>query len=248
MKANVNIYSFGYWGYGGDAHGLNQRLQLFNKKTRGRGLFWVDLRIRRSVRAKDFIGDAPKRIFGASRYEWIQDFGNQDILDGKPGVNIRNYETGFKQLLGVIAKARSKRLDIILFCACEHLNGCHRNNVMRWIKKRVAALKIQDVQVAGEFPTTQFGGYYDRPEDEAAFNRWRKDHPFGLFLNCEPNWCFKLHQSNCHHFGTPSRTIGQDGWFLTRVPKKCDVNQLKLQNWAKSLKATVVKCTSCLKQ
>ena len=248
IKSNVNIYTFGYWGYGGDARGLNDRLQIFNQNTRGRGLFWVDLRIRRSVRAKDFIGDAPRRIFGASNYEWIQDFGNLDILEGKQGVSIKNYILGFEKLMGVISKARSGNLDIIMFCACEHLSGCHRNNVMRWVKNRIKAWKIPEVQVVGEFPTTVFTNYYDRPADEAAFNRWRKDHPGGFFLNCEPDWCFKLHRTNCHHFGSTSRTIGQDNWSITQIPKKCDLDHSKLQKWAKSLGAKVTNCTSCFTQ
>jgi hypothetical protein len=246
-KSTVNIYTFGYWGYGGDARGLNRRLQTFNQNTRGRGLFWVDLRIRRSVRAKDFIGDAPRRIFGAANYEWIQEFGNLDILDGK-GVRIKNYGFGFEKLLGVLAKARSNNLDVIMFCACEHLSDCHRNNVMRWVKNRIKAWKIPEVRVVGEFPTTLFTNYYDRPEDEASFNRWRKDHPQGFFLNCEPNWRFKLHRSNCHHFGSTSRTIGEDGWSITRIPKKCDLDQSKLKKWARTWAAKLDTCTSCLTQ
>ena len=135
IKSDINIYSFGYWGCGGDARGLNRRFQTFNHNTRGRRLFWVDLRIRRSVRAKDFIGDAPRRIFGAANYKWLRTSGIWIFSMESPGVRIKDYEAGLERLLGVFAKAKSRYLDIIFFCACEHLSGCHRNNVMQWLKE-----------------------------------------------------------------------------------------------------------------
>ena len=116
MSKNVGIFSFGYWGFGGDVQGLKQRFLRFNENTRGRGLLWIDLRISRSVRSVGFTGDAPRDAFGKRNYMWIKAFGNQRVRKRKDGVEIADYEAGFAELLKAIDQARRSetRLDFVL--------------------------------------------------------------------------------------------------------------------------------------
>ena len=148
MKQEVGIFSFGYWGWGSRVKELKRSFLKFNKTTRGRGILWVDIRIRRNVRAKGFNGDKTEELFGAHSYVWMKDFGNVNILDGRNGVTIKNYQAGFSQLCEVVKKAKRQNLDLILFCACECVSECHRNNVMRWLKQK----RISGAKVYGEFP------------------------------------------------------------------------------------------------
>lgn len=144
----MGIYSFGYWGWGSRVPELRRRFLKHNQNTRGRGILWVDIRIRRNVRAKGFNGDNPERLLGKCNYVWLPDFGNEDILSGGTGVKIRNYQAGFHQLCEAVNRAKKANADLILFCACPNVSECHRNNVMRWLKKR----RISGAKVYGEFP------------------------------------------------------------------------------------------------
>jgi hypothetical protein len=148
MKLEVGIFSFGYWDWGSRVKELRRRFLKYNKNSRGRGILWVDIRIRRNVRAKGFNGDKPQQLLGKRNYVWLQDFGNEDILNHRAGVKIRNYEEGFRQLRELVRRAKTSKNDLILFCSCECLSECHRNNVMKWLKKR----RISGAKVYGEFP------------------------------------------------------------------------------------------------
>ena len=177
---------------------------------------------------------------------WIKAFGNQRVRKRKDGVEIADYEAGFTELLKAIEQARRRRPDLILFCACPRVSCCHRNNVMRWLKRRVAAEHIAGVEVLGEFPTMRYEHYYDSRSLGKQFNDWRKDHPYGFFLNCTPNWRWLLHSSKCHHFGGTTRWIGEDGWSATRIPKLCSVDRRRLKRWAKQWGARTVGCSTCV--
>ena len=246
MKTKVAIFSFGYWGQGGDGPDLKRRFLTFNQKSRGRGLYWVDLRISHSVRSKDFSGDRPRQVFGNRNYLAIEEFGNTEILDGSNGVKIKDYQAGFQKFLKVVEQAKRRKLDLILFCACRCVSYCHRNNIMKFLQKRFEAHDLEGVELLGEFPTMRYRHYFDRPQQETAFNKWRKTNPTGFFLNCTPDWTWMLHRSGCDHFGSTNRTRGEDNWSVTGIPKLCLTDSQKLKQEAKKVGAEVRNCSTCI--
>ena len=243
MKNPVAIFSFGYWGWGNHVPELKMAFLNHNRTYRRRGLFWVDIRIRRNVRAVGFRDDNPQELLGPSRYEHIPEFGNTQILSGGDGVTIKDYRAGLDALKKVIAFSQRNRLDLILFCACADFKHCHRSNVMEWLRRQ----RIPGARVQGEF-LDQFGlDYYYTIFDEPAFYQWRKQNPDGYYLNCQFSKRFTLHRSRCHHVG---KLTGEkdDRWMITRVPKKCGRNPAALRTWAKRLGATVSNCSDCHEQ
>ena len=57
----LTLFTWGYWGWGGSTRStrkLVQAVDLAEKKRKHKPPIFVDIRLRRSVRAKGFIGDA----------------------------------------------------------------------------------------------------------------------------------------------------------------------------------------------
>jgi hypothetical protein len=244
MNNKIGIFSFGYWGWGNRVPELRRTFLQHNKAYRGRGLIWVDIRIRRTVRAAGFNGDTPRKLLGPGSYVWLRNFGNTQILNGQCGVQIKNYKDGFKEFQQkVLAKAKRRNSDTILFCACENLSQCHRNNVMNWLKRQ----KIKGAKVHGEFLAQFNPCYFYSPSDEPRFKKWCKHNPGGYYLNCHLNKEFTLHHADCHHIGDLNRPTGADNWRMTSVPKKCSRSRPDLLKWAAKLGAHVTSCSSCHK-
>lgn len=146
MKREVGIFSFGYWGWGNRVPELRRRFLEYNKRTRGRGIVWVDIRIQRNVRAKGFRGRNVENSLGKQNYEWLRYFGN--VLVGEGAIRIWSYRQGLEQLHGIVKKASKANNDLILFCACKPDTRCHRFTVMNWLRQRT----IRGAKVYGEFP------------------------------------------------------------------------------------------------
>ncbi len=147
MKKDVGIFSFGYWGWGNRVPEMKRLYAKHNNGLRGRGIKWVDVRIRRSVRAKGFNGVTPERLLGKGNYVWIREFGNENILKGKDGVKILDFDGGFERLTKEVGDCRKRNLDLVLFCSCDH-NQCHRFTLIKRLKRR----RIASARVYGEYP------------------------------------------------------------------------------------------------
>lgn len=79
MAKRVTVFSWGYYGWG--THGKDL-LRLTAAVEAARGFTpppFVDIRARRTVRARDFNGEALRDLAGPC-YTWIKDLGNQAIL------------------------------------------------------------------------------------------------------------------------------------------------------------------------
>ena len=85
---------------------------------------------------------------GSVRCEWLPEFGNKRARKGRAGDKISDYAGGFDRLQGLVKRVSQKNRGLVLFCACENVSECHRDNVMRWLRKR----KILSAKVYGEFP------------------------------------------------------------------------------------------------
>ena len=128
MANPLTLFSWGYWGWGAHTRQL-LRLSAAVEADRGyKAPLFVDIRVRRSVRAEGFRGDNFERLAGRSRYFWLRDLGNQSIIDGGRSIRIRRPEAAEELLDLAIDRARNRQ-RIIFFCSCELPCGCHRSTV-----------------------------------------------------------------------------------------------------------------------
>lgn len=147
----LTLFSWGYWGWGNATNELVQAVDAA-EATRGFGPpVFVDIRIRRNVRAKGFTGDAFERTVGRDRYRWMQDLGNKSVLTGGGPTRIRNPKAA-SELLDLAAEAAARRQRLLFFCACEFPisagSQCHRVDVADLVLaeagKRGTVLTIQE--------------------------------------------------------------------------------------------------------
>jgi hypothetical protein len=75
----MTIFTFGYYGWGSCTPQLVEAVDAV-ETSRGFELpIFVDIRIRRNVRAKGFVGNAFEKLLGPSRHRWIKSLGNKFI-------------------------------------------------------------------------------------------------------------------------------------------------------------------------
>jgi hypothetical protein len=82
----IEAFMWGYWGWGGSTREL---VEAFDAAEARRGYdppVFVDVRIRREVRAAGFRGDAFEKLLGKGRHRWMNDLGNRAVIEGGPMV------------------------------------------------------------------------------------------------------------------------------------------------------------------
>jgi hypothetical protein len=128
----IEAFMWGYWGWGGST---NELVEAFDAAEAQRGYeppVFVDVRIRREVRAVGFRGDAFEKLLGKGRYVWLQDLGNEGVLDHGP-LRLRDPRVT-NDLLDIIVEKDRERRRVLFYCACEtpRTNGalsCHRDYI-----------------------------------------------------------------------------------------------------------------------
>ena len=76
---NTTIFTWGYYGWG---NATPQLLEAVDAVESSRGFeppIFVDIRIRRNVRAKGFVGNAFEKLMGPNRHRWMKSLGNKFI-------------------------------------------------------------------------------------------------------------------------------------------------------------------------
>ena len=103
---------------------------------------FVDIRIRRNVRAPGFTGAAFERTVGEARYRWMPSLGNRAVRDGRPGLEIDD-PSAAAELLDLALERGERGQRVLFFCSCEypgleHAAGCHRTAVARLLREASA--------------------------------------------------------------------------------------------------------------
>jgi len=141
------LFSWGYWGWGNATAELIRAVDAAEASRGFEPPIFVDIRIRRSVRAKGFTGGAFEKAVGVSRYRWIQDLGNESVLTGGGPIRIRDPHAAAR-LLGLALEAAQRRQRILFFCACEVPSRCHRADVAALVlaeaRRRRIALVVEE--------------------------------------------------------------------------------------------------------
>lgn len=174
----ITLFTWGYWGWG---NSVNKFIEATDAVEAARGYappVFADIRIRRSVRAKGFNGNAFEKIVGADRHVWMKDLGNQAVADKTDRMKIANPKAA-ADLLDLAIKAAKERRRVIFFCACEKPAECHRfevaNLVLREAKKR--GLDVEIIEWPGGEPIES---QIEAPKSAlAALSRGLKYIPMG---------------------------------------------------------------------
>ncbi|MGH7136438.1 MAG: hypothetical protein ACREHD_11910 [Pirellulales bacterium] len=157
----VTLFSFGYYGWGNHTPQLVQAVDAVETSRGFEPPTFVDIRIRRIVRAKGFRGNAFERLLGQNRHRWMKSLGNKFIeTRAGPQVQIANPGAADDLLDLAIESARHAQ-RVVFFCGCEWPRcggkiACHRTTVASLLLKaaRKHGIRIEVVEWPGGEPTT----------------------------------------------------------------------------------------------
>ena len=145
----LEIFSFGYFGWGS---ATRQLIAVADAVESARGFgppVFVDVRLRRAVRAEGFRDRSFENLLGLERYRWMRTLGNLSIRSGECTIRIAAPEAA-EQLLDLALDKRGEGRRIIFFCACETPRRCHRHVVARLVLR--AAQRRQVTARIAEWP------------------------------------------------------------------------------------------------
>lgn len=129
------------WGSGDAAAARKSSSRPSTRPKRSAGTtprVFVDVCIRREVRAVGFRGDAFEKLLGRGRHHWMDGLGNRAVIEGGPMV-LKDPRV-VSDLLDLIVKSDRARRRVIFFCACE----MPRNNGERWCHRDLIAELVTD--------------------------------------------------------------------------------------------------------
>jgi len=136
----TTIFTFGYYGWGNATPQLVEAVDAV-ETNRGFGPpIFVDIRIRRNVRAKGFVGNAFEKLMGPSRHRWMKLLGNK-FIQTRTGPFIQIAEpSAADELLDLALESASHKQRLLFFCSCQWpmCDGeiaCHRSTVAELVLK-----------------------------------------------------------------------------------------------------------------
>lgn len=138
------------WGYSGWGNHTAELVRMVDAVEAARGFrppLFVDVRLRRGVRAVGFRDRAFEKLMGPDRYLWLPGLGNRAIAEGG---KMRLFDpAAVDGLVERVVAARERR--VIFFCSCEspkERHTCHRGLVVdllvKTAKRRSLALSVQE--------------------------------------------------------------------------------------------------------
>jgi hypothetical protein len=126
----VTAFTWGYWGWGTHAEDFVRNVDAVERARGWRPPLFIDIRIRRTVRAPDFQQNAFAKIVGQRRYRWMKTLGNRSVITKKRRMEIADPNAA-DDLLEHVLQAHGQKRRMLFFCACEypgtvHSPNCHR--------------------------------------------------------------------------------------------------------------------------
>jgi len=132
---NVTLFSWGYYGWGNYTKQLVEAADAVEAKRGFNPPVFVDVRIRRVVRAPGFREKAFEKLLGPDRYRWMKSLGNQAVENRVAGAIEIAEPKAAKDLLDMaVHEAKENNRRLIFFCGCQYpKNGkeitCHRAEI-----------------------------------------------------------------------------------------------------------------------
>lgn len=147
----LTIFRFGYEGWGNHTTELVQAADAVEQARGFAPPCFVDIRIRRAVRAKGFVNNHFGELLG-ERYRWMKGLGNRRIVEGAPGIEIDDPRAA-DELLAMAVSAAERKQRLVYFCSCKwaKVDGqvfCHRAAVDELLyaaaQERGVALAVEE--------------------------------------------------------------------------------------------------------
>lgn len=142
------------WGYAGWGTHTRELVELVDAVEARRGFeppHFVDIRLRRQVRAVGFREAVFEKLVGTNRYTWLAGLGNRAIGDEELDEAVLDDPTQIETLLSLITEKSAQNRRIIFFCSCASpgdRNFCHRGLVVKALvscaKRRKQSLTVQE--------------------------------------------------------------------------------------------------------
>jgi hypothetical protein len=148
----TTIFSWGYEGWGNATKQLIEAVDAVERAQDFKPPVFVDVRLRREVRASGFRGTAFEHAVGKDRYLWMSCLGNLRIAQHRGGIEIAE-PSAAEDLLKLALDLHLKKQRLLFFCSCGQLRAaeCHRRIVGDLVLKaaKKAAKKIEIVEWPG---------------------------------------------------------------------------------------------------
>jgi hypothetical protein len=153
------LFSWGYYGWGNHTQHLIEAVDAVEKSRGFAPPIFMDIRIRRSVRAVGLNGTAFEKLLGTKRHIWMKSLGNSRIVSREgPAIQIAEPDTAVDLLHIAETHAQAKR-RVIYFCSCQWpcCGGnikCHRATVTELVQQaaRRTGRSVQCVEWPGGQP------------------------------------------------------------------------------------------------
>lgn len=180
----ITIFTWGYYGWGNHTPKLVEAVDAVETSRGFKRPMFVDIRIRRSVRAAGFTGTAFEDLLGKGRHKWMQTLGNK-FIKTKTGPQIQIADpAAADELLDLAVKSARQGQRLLFFCSCQCPKwdgkiACHRTTVAELVLKAAGKQGVPVVIV--EWP----GGEPKQidlnltPKDFAAVRNGRWTVPLG---------------------------------------------------------------------
>ena len=155
----ITLFTWGYYGWGNHTPQLIEAVDAVELSRGFKPPIFVDIRIRRSVRAVGFTGPAFEKLVGPSRHRWTKLLGNK-FIEMRTGPDIQIAEPGAAdELLDLALDLAGKKQRLLFFCGCQWPKcdgkiACHRTTVAGLVLKaaRMRGVQIEVVEWPGGEP------------------------------------------------------------------------------------------------
>jgi len=129
------VFMFGYHGWGNSVPQLWKLMKYKETRDGYKKPFLVDVRFKRTGRAKGFIGNALESEIGKNNYLHIKELGNQYSNDPTKDIKIANPKNGITDLYDKIIDMQKENRRVIFFCHCANARFCHRTKITKLLLK-----------------------------------------------------------------------------------------------------------------
>jgi hypothetical protein len=147
----ITLFTWGYYGWGNATPHLIEAVDAVKTSRGFEPPLFVDIRIRRTVRAKGFQGDAFEKQLGPTRHRWMKSLGNR-FIQTRTGPNIQIADpSAADELLDLALESAGHKQRVLFFCSCQwpRCDGeiaCHRATVAGLVlaaaKKRAVPVEV----------------------------------------------------------------------------------------------------------
>jgi hypothetical protein len=230
----TTLFTWGYYGWGNHTPDLVEAVDVVETSRGFQPPMFVDIRIRRSVRAAGFTGPAFERLLGPDRHRWMKLLGNTFIETGTgPNIQIAD-PTAADELLDLAIASAQHKQRLLFFCSCRWPKwdgkiNCHRTTVATLLLKAATkrGIPIEVVEWPGGDPRRI--DLEVTPEVFAAVKRGRLSVPLGTRVDLAEVAGLPWASIATLHSGDDSlhRIVGPairqtNGWVLPVLDGVCD--------------------------